>query len=542
MNHRSRLTVPVLLPVGILLAMILLINLPVFGQTIDEASYEEGQFIIQLAPGGDVQSLSNAFVMHNLRPVKVLSRRMNIWLFEYDPGYLKASEHSMILRDVRSHRQVELAQFNHHVSMRSTIPNDPSFSSQWNMHNTGQTGGIPDADIDGPEAWDITVGDTTAFGDQIVVAIIDGGCDLNHEDIDYFKNIHEIPGNSIDDDNNGYVDDYDGWDAYDSDGSVPSSSHGTHVAGIAAAIGNNGTGVTGVNWGVKVMPIAGSSTVESIVVEAYGYAHEMRARYNETNGDSGAFVVSTNSSFGVDYGDPADFPIWCAMFDSMGAVGMISAAATANINIDIDVQGDVPTACPSDYLLSVTNTTDDDVKNTGAAYGTTTIDLGAPGTSVYSTIPGNSYSSMTGTSMATPHVCGAVALMYGAACPSLLQMGRTYPDSLALMVKQAIMDGVDANTSLAGITVTGGRLNVYNSLLVMQSYPCGVAIAHTPLPDTRDILNDYEVLCTITSDTGLVADSLLLYYQISSTWYEDTLVATGGTDEYNAYIPAQSPG
>ncbi|MFQ5499205.1 MAG: S8 family serine peptidase, partial [Candidatus Zixiibacteriota bacterium] len=434
------------------------------------------------------------FDQYNLKRAKLLSRRMNIWLYTYVHANLKAADHEQVLSAVRLHSDVEIAQFNHYVQERQTIPNDPSFTNQWALNNTGQTGGTPDADIDAPEAWDIAVGDTTAKGDQVVVAIVDGGCDLNHVDIDFWKNTDEIPNNGLDDDGNGYIDDYDGWNAYNSNGNVPSSSHGTHVAGIAAAIGNNGTGVSGVNWGVKVMPIGGSSGTESIVVEAYGYVLELRATYNATNGVMGAFVVATNSSFGVDFGQPANFPIWCAMYDSMGLAGILSAAATANQNIDIDVQGDVPTACPSDYLLSVTNTTHTDVKNSGAAFGATTIDLGAPGTNVYSTLPGNSYGNLTGTSMATPQVCGAVGFLYSVACPGFINAYKNDPGTYALMIKQAILDGTDPNASLAGITVSGGRLNIYNSALLMQAINCGVTISHTPLMDTQDTLNDYEVL------------------------------------------------
>ncbi len=509
----------------------------------EELNYVAGDLIIQLDPSKSAASLTGDFQSIDLKPKRLLSGRANIWLYEYVSTNMKSADHQSVLQQVRNHRTVEIAQFNHtNLTLRTTFPDDPGFSNQWGLHNTGQTGGTFDADIDAPEAWDIATGGTTLFGDQIVVAIIDGGCDLNHQDLPFFKNTNEIPNNGIDDDGNGYTDDYDGWDAYANDHTIPSSSHGTHVAGIAAAAGHNGQGVSGVNWGAKVMPIAGSSSQEATVVAAYSYVLEMRSLYNETDGALGAFVVSTNSSFGVDFGNPDNYPIWCAMYDSMGYAGILSAAATANQNIDIDVQGDVPTACASDYLISVTNTTSTDVKNSGAAYGLTTIDLGAPGTGIYSTLPGNGYGNNTGTSMATPHVAGAVALLYAGACPTLLQQYKADPGTVALIMKQYLLDGTDPNASLAGITVTGGRLNVFNAAGLVQNHPCGTTIDHEPLSDTRDTLNDYEVLANVISDTTLVPDSLLLYYEIGSIWYEDTLQPTANPDEYVAYIPAQSPG
>ncbi|MFQ5454093.1 MAG: S8 family serine peptidase, partial [Candidatus Zixiibacteriota bacterium] len=454
-----------------------------FSQISDETAYKEGEFIIQLSEYSDPASLESSFLQYNLVNKKLLSRRMNIWLFEYDYTNMKPADHESLLSQVKYNDDVLIAQFNHYVKERASFPNDQYFNNQWDMHNTGQSGGVPDADIDGPEAWDLSIGGTTAQGDEIVSAVIDGGAYLNHVDLDFWKNINEIPNNGIDDDGNGYIDDYDGWNAYNSNGNIPSSSHGTHVSGTVGAIGNNNTGVTGVNWNVKVMPIAGSSGTESVVVEAYGYVFEMRTIYNETDGALGAFVVSTNSSFGVDYGNPDNYPIWCAMYDSMGSVGILSAAATANININIDVAGDVPTACPSDYMIAVTNTTDDDVKNSGAAYGLTTIDLGAPGTNIYSTTPNNNYGYMTGTSMATPHVTGAVALLYAAACPGFIQGYKNDPGTYALLIKQFILDGTDLLPSLDGITVSGGRLNIFNSIVLLQAYQCGTTIEHTPLTD-----------------------------------------------------------
>ncbi len=508
----------------------------------DEAPFKAGEMIVQIDPSAKIDNITGYFNSNNMHPVKELSKRLHIWLVAYDYNGLKSSDHRALLNRVRDHAGVEKAQFNHKVTPRATYPDDPYFSQQWALNNTGQTGGTPDADMDAVEAWDITTGGTTAAGDQIVVAIIDGGFDLNHVDIDFWKNENEIPNNGIDDDGNGYVDDYDGWNAYSSSGNIGSDTHGTHVAGIAAAIGNNNTGVSGVNWGAKVMPVAGSSGYESVVVEAYGYVYDMRYLYNQTGGAEGAFVVATNSSFGVDYGNPASYPIWCGMYDSLGSVGILSAAATANIGMDIDVNGDVPTACSSDYLISVTNTTSSDVRNSGAAYGLTTIDLGAPGTAIRSTLPGNSYGNLTGTSMATPQVTGAVALMYAAGCETFIDDYKNDPGAIALMVKDYILNGVDVIASLNGSTVSGGRLNLNNSVQLVLTYPCGIRIVHTPLQDTNEYMSDYDVIAEITTPGALVPDSLRVFYEVNSVWNDAPMTSTGNPDEYEGFIPAQSPG
>ena len=509
----------------------------------DNSAYFSGEIIIQLFDDSKLELLLEDFQSLRLRPKRLLSKRLNIWLYEYDVAAARSTgiDDEEILASVSNHNQVAIAQFNHEVSLRSTFPDDPNFGLKWGLHNIGQSGGIVDADIDAPEAWDIVTGDTTVLGDEIVIAVIDNGFQLDHPDLNFWKNTLEIPNNGIDDDSNGYIDDYDGWNAYNSNGNIPGGNHGTHVTGICAAVGNNGIGVSGVNWNVKVMPIAGATSSEATVVEAYGYVVEMRSRYNETDGAEGAFVVSTNSSFGIDFADPDNFPIWCSMYDAMGSIGIISAAATANKNIDIDAVGDMPTACGSDFLLSVTNTTDSDTKHI-AAYGATTIDLGAPGTAIYSTLPANSYGYLTGTSMATPHVAGAVALMYSGACANFMNKYKNDPATFALLVQQAILDGTDPINALNGITVSGGRLNIFNSLNEMQTYFCGTQISHTPLVDTKDSVGSHEVTAKIVSDTVLIADSLLLHYSIDGFWYTDTLAPNGQPDKYHSFIPAQQPG
>ncbi len=392
---------------------------------------------------------------------------MNIWLYEFEAGI--KDDHA-VLADMRQHELVSLAQFNHRMSLRETIPADSDFDQQWALKNTGQNGGVPDADIDATDAWDINTGGITWFGDTAIIAVIDGGADIDHEDLAFWKNIHEIPQNGIDDDDNGYVDDYDGWNAYNNSGSIWSDDHGTHVSGIAAAIGNNDKGVSGVNWHARVLPIAASSTQEATAVEGYAYALEMRATYNETGGAMGAFIVTTNSSFGVDNGQPEDFPIWCAMFDSLGWQGVISTGATANKDWNIDETGDVPTACPSDFLISVTNTDNKDIKGY-AGYGLTTIDLGAPGTQVFSTRNNNQYGNKTGTSMAAPHVAGAIAYLFSAADSAFITDYMNNLPEYALKIKQYILDGVDQIPSMNNKSVTGGRLNLFNAISNMLNPP-----------------------------------------------------------------------
>ncbi|MBL7883965.1 MAG: S8 family serine peptidase [Bacteroidia bacterium] len=438
-----------------------------------EKNIKEGHIIALLPLGINPLAICSDLEVVNGIPSKlevgeVLSSSMNIVLFYFDYTLLTNTQ---MLKAFRTHPDIRIAQNNHIVEER-IIPNDAQFGVMWDMHNTGQSGGVVDADIDAPEAWDITTGGLTAQGDTIVVAVIDGGFDLSHPDLNFWKNYDEIPNNGIDDDNNGYIDDFDGWYTVNNTDNLPNQSHGTHVAGTVGAKGNNGIGVTGVNWNVKVMPISYGSTggLESNVVEAYAFARDQRREYNTSNGTKGAFVVSTNSSFGIDNGQPSNYPLWCAMYDSLGTVGILSAGATANQNFNIDATGDIPTACESDWLITVTNTTRNDVKTANAGYGLTTIDLGAPGSNITSTYPSNSYSSISGTSMATPHVAGTVAMMLSVSCNQFITDYKANPAAMALVIKDSLLNATDAKASLAGITVTGGRLNLFNAVKSIQNY------------------------------------------------------------------------
>ena len=432
------------------------------------------EFIVLLNTGTDVVPVlkrENLFSQFILK--QHVSKSPNIWLLQSTGGNDDAT-----LSVLKKIQEILIAQKNHRVELRA-MPDDAQFAPQWNMNNIGQTGGTPDADIDAPEAWDISTGGLTSRGDTIVVAVVDCGFDLAHQDLNFWKNNFEIPNDGIDNDTNGYTDDYDGWNAQTQTGVITSCGHGTHVAGIVGAIGNNTIGVAGVNWNVKIMPIQPSSNVEAQVVGAYTYAYTMRKIYNRSNGDSGAFIVSTNSSFGINFGQPANFPLWCAMYDSMGSVGILSAGAGPNIAIDVDTAGDMPTGCFSDWLLSITNTNSTDNLNGNACWGDTTIDLGAPGALILSTYPGDTYNTLSGTSMATAHVAGAVALMWAAACTSLVDLYKTSPASVALVMKQILLQSVDTIPDLLGRTVSNGRLNLYKCLLGVQNY-CATLSVQSP--------------------------------------------------------------
>jgi subtilisin family serine protease len=437
---------------------------------VNPGAYVPDELLVMLQPGTVIGELEEQFAANGFVIVREnnCAKSMRIWTLTFADG----TDLDDALIHAKLFPSIQIAQYNHYVAHRSTIPNDIQFGSMWDMNNTGQSGGTPDADIDAPEAWDITTGGMTAQGDTIVVAVIDAGFDLSHEDLNFTKNYADIPNNGIDDDGNGYIDDYYGWNAYQSNGIMSPDLHGTHVAGTVGAKGNNSYGVAGVNWGVQIMPVMGSDGTEAQVVEAYTYVFDARKLYNNTNGAQGKFVVSTNSSFGVDMGQPSQYPLWCAMYDSMGVVGILSAAATANQNWNIDAVGDIPTACSSSFMLAVTNTTRTDQKFSGAGYGATTIDIGAPGTQITSTLPGNSYGQLTGTSMASPHVAGAIALMYAAGCFQLITDYKNKPDSVALVMRNFLLSSADPNVSLNGLCTSNGRLNIYHALQAVQTYNC----------------------------------------------------------------------
>jgi len=418
-----------------------------------------GDLIVQLVAGKSMDHVLQSNQLLNGQPTgirvnRMLSPQMRAYLVQFDPQV----NNNAMLQQVFAHPAVSAVQFNHVIQNRNT-PNDPQLGQQWHHINAN------DADVDSELAWDITTGGLTALGDTIVVCIVDDGTRFNHPDLvdNQWVNHNEIPDNNIDDDGNGYVDDYFGWNPEDDNDDVNSGSHGVDVAGMVGARGNNSTGVVGVNWHVKLMTVTYGNLDDASVVEAYTYPLTMRQLYAQSGGTKGAFVVATNSSWGINNGNPADAPIWCAFYDTLGAYGILSAGATANAQINVDVNGDLPTGCASDYMISVTATNDVDVR-TFSGFGLTTIDLGAPGEDVRTTTGSNGYGTTSGTSFASPMVAGAIALLYSAPCVSLAAIAHADPELAAQYVRQYLLDGVDVVPNLVGYTVTGGRLNLRGAL------------------------------------------------------------------------------
>jgi subtilisin family serine protease len=367
-----------------------------------------------------------------------------------------------VMQSLKSNPNVLWVQEDHPVTRRETIPNDEMFSRQWSLA-TNTPGGI-----NATAAWDMGQGGKNTLGHEIVVAVVDEGVDVTHQNLkeNIWTNAREIAGNGIDDDGNGYVDDIHGWNGQNDNAEVKAGRHGTHVAGIIGAVGNDRTQTVGVNWNTKIMTVQAlggwGGDLTSTVLKSYGYVLKQKKLFLNSSGVQGANVVATNSSFGVDYAkcDSGKYPAWNDIYNAMGEVGILSVAATINGAVNVDEAGDVPTGCSSDFILSVTNTTIDGTKYGGAGWGATTIDIGAPGTNILSTVLGNQVQSLTGTSMATPHVAGAVAFLYSVATKNFTEEAMREPAATALKVKKILMDSVTPQADLNGKTVSGGRLNL----------------------------------------------------------------------------------
>lgn len=332
-------------------------------------------------------------------------------------------------------------------------PSDTRFGEQWALNNTGQTGGTSDADIDAPEAWNLATG-----SEDVTIAIIDTGITFNHPDLqnNIWTNAGEMGGgketDGIDNDGNGEIDDWRGWDYVNSDNNPSddnSSYHGSHVAGIAGAEGDNSLGVVGVCWTVKLMAIKGiaangSGNVADLI-NAIDYARLNGA--NIINASWGSYTYSASLTTAI---------------ERTMTAGILFVAAAANDGYNTDISGyqHYPSSYDSDNMISVLSTDHNDTLSSFSNYGLYSVDLGAPGGTgdgsskdILSTLSASVYGRLAGTSMATPFVSGTAALLLG------------YRPSVDWWQNKTILlKSVDSLSALLQKCRTHGRLNAYNAL------------------------------------------------------------------------------
>ena len=368
----------------------------------------------------------------------------------YPEGEAQATD--AFLERLRQHPSVEYVEPNYVYRIGDTRPDDPSFAEQWGHLNEGQPikggqPGIPGVDAAVVSAWDVTTGSR-----EVVVAVIDTGVDYTHEDLadNMWVNTREIPNNGIDDDGNGIVDDYYGYNAVGNNGNpLDDNGHGTHCAGIIGAKGDNGTGIAGINWDVRLMALKfldanGRGTLND-ALECIDYAIAMKQRGVNVR-------VLSNSWGGGGYSRALEEAIRTA-----NANDILFVAAAGNSGTNNDRIPHYPASYDVPNVLSVAALAPTDNLASFSCYGKKTVHLAAPGVDIYSTVPvtvfGQGYKHFSGTSMATPYVAGAAALV----------LARD-PKLSVTALKAQLLRSVTPVAALEGRLATGGRLNIARAL------------------------------------------------------------------------------
>lgn len=446
-----------------------------------EVAYAPGRVIVSFKAG--VTSTERAAIAGQLG----LRSRRPLGLINAEVWELDASSVDAAVAALTQDPRISYAEPDYLVTALE-IPNDPMFDQLWGLHNTGQTGGTPGADIDAVRAWDVS-----SDAHEIVIGVIDTGVDYNHPDLaaNIWTNPGEVAGDGLDNDGNGYVDDVHGYDFYNLDGDPwDDNRHGTHCAGTIAAVGNNGTGVVGVSWTAKIMALKflGSDGVGSVsrAILALEYATLMRAKIMSNSWGGGAYSVALESAIRAAH-----------------EAGALFVAASGNSALDNDAMPFYPASYDVPNVISVAATDYSDNLAYFSNYGRTSVDLAAPGENILSTTPGGSYDYLSGTSMAAPHVSGAAALVWG-----------RFPAMQVDDVKTLILASADPLPSLADKCLTGGRLNAFRSISEPDTVaPAAVVdlVAENPGSNTMDLR------WTATGDDGFSgrATSYDLRYSVS---------------------------
>lgn len=438
-------------------------------------------------PGSEIDRIAKKYAGRIVKKVG----SGNTYLVKIEKSGIKAL--SEALRNFQNEAaKVSYAEPNFLVFAAAT-PNDPLQANVWGMHNTGQSGGTNDADVDAPEAWDIKNQSTE------IVAVLDTGIDYLHPDLkdNMWKNPREVAGNNLDDDGNGKIDDVYGWDFFNDDSDpMDDAFHGTHCAGTIGAVGNNGQGITGIAWKVKLAALrfmGADGGYLSDAIDAIAYANLMR------------FKITSNSWGGGGYSQ--------ALFDEVKKVNdnnYIFIAAAGNASINSDLTPRYPGSFELDAVVSVGSTDLNDKKSYFSNYGKRNVDIFAPGEAIFSTVPSvvndamrtayltePFYGTISGTSMAAPMVSGTVALIYA-----------TKPTITNKEAKQILLSTADINPNLSEYAASGGRLNVAKALslakspLQLSSYTITDVSSSTPLSSGDGIINPAETISLNVSLTN----------------------------------------
>lgn len=430
----------------------------------EKPSFIEGEILVKFQSGMTTEDVQNALssvetqVLQYIQPINLFHVKI-----KSNKTVQQAIDEFLALPNVI------YAEPNYILSI-NRVPNDPKFSELWALENNGQSGGLAGADISAAQAWDISTG-----SEQVLVGVIDTGVDYTHNDL--APNIYTNPGedawsdpfdpttgNGVDDDGNGKIDDWKGWNFIDqSNNPYDDNMHGSHCAGTIGAVGNNNIGVTGICWNVKIMPLkfldAYGNGSTSAAILAITYASDMGVQI--LNNSYGSTEESTPLKEAIEYANER---------------GVLFVAAAGNDGTNNDLSPHFPSNYEVPNIIAVAASDDGDQRaiwgdsggggddcgficasvnaaTPGSNYGFETVDLFAPGKNILSTIPGDGYSKLSGTSMASPHLAGAAALVLS-----------TNSSLSTSQLKQVLLSTVDKLDEFTNLVATGGRLNLASAV------------------------------------------------------------------------------